>query len=133
MARDARTVRGDRPFVFCNLHAGDGLDDIIAWLEPQLRPDAPRRPRLWDGRLEFTGPVEYLSHGHLHSTQFERRLAQLLPDRYRQQPASPEFVHLHTDDQQRHGRYQRTQARPGGVGRRHGPGVGDERSQRSRR
>ncbi|MCB0134734.1 MAG: urease accessory protein UreG [Caldilineaceae bacterium] len=89
MARDARTVRGDRPFVFCNLHAGDGLDDIIAWLEPQLRPDAPRRPRLWDGRLEFTGPVEYLSHGHLHSTQFERRLAQLLPDRYRQQPASP--------------------------------------------
>ena len=89
MARDARMVRGDRPFVFCDLHAGLGLDDVIGWLEPQLLPDAPRRPRLWDGRLEFTGPVEYLSHGHLHSAQFERRLAQLLPDRYRQQPASP--------------------------------------------
>ena len=89
MARDARRMRGDRPFVFCNLHAGVGLDDVIAWLEPHLLPDAQRRPRLWDGRLEFSGPVEYLSHGHLHSSQFERRLAQLLPDRYRSQPASP--------------------------------------------
>ena len=89
MARDARTVRGDRPFVFCDLHASVGLDDIIAWLETHLLPSAPRRPRLWDGRLEFSGPVEYLSHGHLHSTQFERRLAQLLPDRYRRQAASP--------------------------------------------
>ncbi len=88
MARDAGKMRGDRPFLFCNLKSDVGLSDIIAWLEPQLQPDAPRRPRLWDGRIEFTGPVEYLSHGHLHSAQFERRLAQLLPDRYAAQTPS---------------------------------------------
>ncbi len=88
MARDASKARGDRPFIFCNLRDDLGLADVIAWIEPQLQPDAVRQPRQWDGRLEFTGPVEYLSHGHLHSTQFERRLAQLLPDRYRDQPAS---------------------------------------------
>jgi urease accessory protein len=82
MARDAGKMRGDRPFLFCNLHGEIGLTDIIAWLEPQIAPDAPRRPRMWDGRIEFDGPVEYLSHGHLHSAQFERRLAQLLPKRY---------------------------------------------------
>ena len=89
MARDAGKMRVDRPFLFCNLHGAVGLDDVIAWIEPQLSQDAPRRPREWDGRLEFDGPVEYLSHGHLHSAQFERRLAKLLPERYSSQPASP--------------------------------------------
>ncbi len=82
MARDAGKMRGERPFLFCNLHGDVGLDDVIAWLEPQLQAEAPRRPREWDGRLEFAGPVEYLTHGHLHSSQFERRLARLLPERY---------------------------------------------------
>jgi hypothetical protein len=89
MARDATKIRGDRPFVFCNLKDETGLQTVIAWLTPQMLPGATRRPRLWDGRIEFDGPAEYLSHASLHSHQFERRLAELLPPRYQVQPASP--------------------------------------------
>jgi len=36
MARDARMVRGDRPFVFSNLKSGAGLEDIVSWIEREL-------------------------------------------------------------------------------------------------
>ena len=36
MARDARAGRGDRPFVFTNIRAGQGVDDVIAWIEGQV-------------------------------------------------------------------------------------------------
>ena len=36
MARDARAGRGDRPFVFTNLKSGEGVDDVIAWIEREL-------------------------------------------------------------------------------------------------
>jgi len=36
MARDARVIRGDRPFVFTNLKTGDGVPEIIAWIERDL-------------------------------------------------------------------------------------------------
>ena len=36
MARDAKDVRGERPFVFTNLKSGDGLQDVIAWIKRDL-------------------------------------------------------------------------------------------------
>jgi urease accessory protein len=36
MARDARMMRGERPFVFTNLKSGDGLDSVIAWIKREL-------------------------------------------------------------------------------------------------
>ncbi|RPH41468.1 MAG: urease accessory protein UreG [Burkholderiales bacterium] len=33
MDRDARAMRGDRPFVFSNLKIGTGLDEIVAFIE----------------------------------------------------------------------------------------------------
>lgn len=36
MARDARRMRGDRPFVFTNLKTGEGVDRILAWLRAEL-------------------------------------------------------------------------------------------------
>ena len=35
MARDAKRMRGERPFVFTNLHAGEGVDQIIDFIVKQ--------------------------------------------------------------------------------------------------
>ncbi|WP_233440324.1 urease accessory protein UreG [Modicisalibacter coralii] len=49
MDRDARTMRGERPFVFTNLHDGVGLETIIAFILergmlPERRPPGRRPP-----------------------------------------------------------------------------------------
>jgi urease accessory protein len=36
MARDSKAVRGERPFVFTNLKSGDGVAQVIAWIEREL-------------------------------------------------------------------------------------------------
>ncbi len=36
MARDAKAVRGDRPFIFSNLKTGEGLEDIVSWIQREL-------------------------------------------------------------------------------------------------
>ena len=36
MARDSRTMRGDRPFVFTNVKDGDGVAGVIAWIRHDL-------------------------------------------------------------------------------------------------
>ncbi len=35
MDRDARKMRGERPFLFSNLKTGQGLDDIVRFIETQ--------------------------------------------------------------------------------------------------
>jgi urease accessory protein len=35
MARDAKKMRGERPFIFSNLKTGQGLAEIIAFIEKQ--------------------------------------------------------------------------------------------------
>jgi urease accessory protein len=41
MRRDAQKMRGERPFVFSNLKTGEGVSDIIAWLERDVLFVAP--------------------------------------------------------------------------------------------
>lgn len=36
MDRDARAARGSRPFIFTNLKSGDGVADVITWIERDL-------------------------------------------------------------------------------------------------
>jgi urease accessory protein len=36
MERDARRMRGPRPFVFTNLRTGEGMDRVIAWMAADL-------------------------------------------------------------------------------------------------
>jgi urease accessory protein len=36
MARDAKLMRGNRPFLFTNLKQGSGLPDIVAWIQHDL-------------------------------------------------------------------------------------------------
>jgi urease accessory protein len=33
MRRDAKKMRGERPFVFTNLKTGEGVAEVIAWIE----------------------------------------------------------------------------------------------------
>ena len=42
MERDAKRMRGQRPFVFANMHTGQGADEIARFIESKggLRPDA---------------------------------------------------------------------------------------------
>jgi urease accessory protein len=35
MDRDAKKMRGERPFVFTNLKTGQGLDQVVAFIEKQ--------------------------------------------------------------------------------------------------
>jgi urease accessory protein len=46
MERDARRMRGERPFVFTNLKTGQGLDTVIRFIETEgmLQPKKARRP-----------------------------------------------------------------------------------------
>ena len=41
MARDAKLMRGERPFVFTNLKNGAGLGDVIAWIRRELLYEDP--------------------------------------------------------------------------------------------
>jgi urease accessory protein len=36
MERDARRMRGERPFVFTNLKTSEGLDTIVEWIQSEL-------------------------------------------------------------------------------------------------
>jgi urease accessory protein len=60
MDRDARKMRGDRPFMFTNLKNEDGLDQVVAWVSTQLK--AGNRRVL--GSLRE--PLDLASGGHTH-------------------------------------------------------------------
>ena len=59
MDRDARRMRGSRPFVFTNLKNGSGLPDVVSWVEHHLA--VPERRELINAHSPYHG------HPHTHS------------------------------------------------------------------
>ena len=43
MARDAKTMRGERPFIFTNIKAGEGVPDVVAWIARDLLYESGNR------------------------------------------------------------------------------------------
>src|ERR1700681_1330381 len=59
MDRDSRRMRRERPFVFTNLKSGDGLPQVLQWLEAQR--EAPRR-----AIIDAHAPYQQQPHSHEH-------------------------------------------------------------------
>jgi urease accessory protein len=65
MDRDSRKMRGERPFLFTNLRAEVGLDEVIAWVEQSLNSGSRRT--LIDAHAPYVGHRhEHGDHGHSH-------------------------------------------------------------------
>jgi urease accessory protein len=68
MERDSRRMRGERIFLFTNLRADVGLDDVIAWLEVKLGVPASSRRRLIDAHAPYVGvPHTHGEGSHSHA------------------------------------------------------------------
>jgi urease accessory protein len=62
MDRDARKMRGDRPFLFTNLRAGVGLAELSDWVKEQMaQPAESRKIRTLEDRVP-----ELHRHPHSH-------------------------------------------------------------------
>ncbi len=68
MERDSRRMRGERPFVFSNLKNGDGLEQVIGWLEAHLAVPGPERRSIIDAHHPYVGqPHTHSNDGKAHS------------------------------------------------------------------
>ncbi|MGH9704066.1 MAG: urease accessory protein UreG, partial [Candidatus Acidiferrales bacterium] len=72
MERDARKMRGTRPFLFTNLRDEVGVDAIVEWLEKFLEQPASLRHSLIDAHAPYTGHRHDHGHeGEAHSHEHE--------------------------------------------------------------
>lgn len=81
MDRDARKMRGQRPFVFTNIKDEVGLDSVIGWLEGVMRADGRRTLMNAHDKSEW----KVLPHSHAYSREeFEPEgvRSSILPPRY---------------------------------------------------
>jgi urease accessory protein len=65
MDRDARKMRGERPFLFTNLRAGEGVPELTEWVREQMaQPHESRRTVVT--MKDLAGRPARHSHAHTH-------------------------------------------------------------------
>lgn len=65
MDRDARKMRGDRPFLFTNLKGGTGVPEVIGWVQQRLAvPSEQRRHLAQATRPGHSDPSQPHTHRH---------------------------------------------------------------------
>ena len=64
MDRDARKMRGDRPFLFTNLRGGEGVAELKAWVQEKLSQPADARRHLVTTEDLRGRPAHVHSHTH---------------------------------------------------------------------
>jgi urease accessory protein len=69
MERDAKRMRGERPFVFTNLKNDTGLNDVLAWLKQQLAIPVEERHTIIDAHA----PYARQPHSHEHEEKHDHR------------------------------------------------------------
>ena len=65
MDRDARKMRGDRPFLFTNLRAGVGVPELTAWVKQEMAVPPEARRKVVTLR-DLDGRPALHSHSHAH-------------------------------------------------------------------
>jgi urease accessory protein len=65
MDRDARKMRGDRPFLFTNLRAGVGVPELTAWVQQEMSLPPEARHRVVTVQ-DLEGRPAHHSHSHAH-------------------------------------------------------------------
>ena len=64
MERDARLMRGVRPFVFTDLKSGDGAQEVVGWLRAQMAAPPDSRRTVIDAHAPYEGRPH--THPHTH-------------------------------------------------------------------
>jgi urease accessory protein len=65
MERDARKMRGDRPFLFTNLRAGSGVPELTAWVRQKMSEPVEARHRVVTMK-DLDGRPASHTHSHTH-------------------------------------------------------------------
>jgi urease accessory protein len=65
MDRDARKMRGDRPFLFTNLRAGVGVPELTAWVQQKMSLPPEARHRVVTVK-DLEGRPASHTHSHTH-------------------------------------------------------------------
>jgi urease accessory protein len=66
MDRDARKMRGDRPFLFTNLRAGAGVPELTAWVRQKMSLPPEARHRVVTVK-DLEGRPAHHTHSHSHA------------------------------------------------------------------
>ena len=66
MDRDARKMRGDRPFLFTNLRGGVGVPELTAWVQQKMSVPQEARHRVVTVK-DLEGRPASHSHSHSHA------------------------------------------------------------------